>query len=317
MSKIIVFGGNVFVGKALVNRLVSDGHEVYVLNRGNHPTPEGAHQITVDRNNPIELRKILLHHSFDVVYDGSAYKEKQTEFVLENFINSTKHFIHISSAAVYKKTTLFPLTEKHPRGLNDDWGDYSTQKYLCEELLFSAWEDNNFPVTIFRPMYIYGPNNILDRETYIFKRILQNKPIIIPGMGIPIIQFGHIEDLVDAMVGIMENPESFGRAYNISGKECITLKGWVEACAQVVGIEPEIHLVETHNVGCTARDWFPFRDIHLFCSSDRLKKDLNIEPKYSLIDGLKQAYASLPKEDLLKPIEPSEEELDLIKKTKK
>ena len=31
-----------FVGRAVVNRLVAEGNEVYVLNRGNHPTPREA-----------------------------------------------------------------------------------------------------------------------------------------------------------------------------------------------------------------------------------------------------------------------------------
>jgi len=59
MARILVFGGSVFVGKAIVNRLVNDGHEVYILNRGNHTTPPGANQFIADRNNFEQVNKVL------------------------------------------------------------------------------------------------------------------------------------------------------------------------------------------------------------------------------------------------------------------
>ena len=42
MAICLVLGGGRFVGRASANRLVAEENEVYVLNRGNHPTPKGV-----------------------------------------------------------------------------------------------------------------------------------------------------------------------------------------------------------------------------------------------------------------------------------
>lgn len=312
MSKVLVFGGSVFVGRGIVNRLVAEGHSVFVLNRGNHLTPEGAVQLTVDRNNSEELEQALFGHKFDFVIDGSAYYENQTKLAIQNLLGKTNHFIHISSSAVYKKTDLFPVTEDAQRGTNEDWGNYSTQKYLCEEQLFSAWIEHHFPITILRPFYLYGPTNNLNRETYVFKRLLQGLPIVLPAMGRPIVQFGLLDDLIDAILHLVNKEDSFGQAYNISGKSGVTLKGWVEACAKVAGVEPKLALIECSDVGYVARQWFPLRDIHLLGSVEKIKLELGIEPSYNLVEGLKYTYEHLSKEELLKPVERSTVELELL-----
>ncbi len=245
MSKILVLGGSVFIGKAIVEKLIECGHEVYVLNRGNHQAPKGSIQLIADRNKLEEFTHVLDNLVFDVVFDGSAYLPNQTKIAIETLKNRVGHYIHISSAAVYSSEQSLPLNENSNRGLSKEWGDYSVQKYLCEEELFKAYEENNFPMTIIRPFYIYGPGNNLDRETYIWKRLLSNIPIAIPNKGLSAIQFGYIDDLTDALVKIMNLKDSIGKAYNLSGKEVVTLKEWVEECGKAAGIEPKIIYINT------------------------------------------------------------------------
>ena len=48
--KILVIGGNRFVGKKLVERLITESHKVTVLNRSG-TGPEGATKVKFDRNN--------------------------------------------------------------------------------------------------------------------------------------------------------------------------------------------------------------------------------------------------------------------------
>ncbi|WP_058486468.1 SDR family oxidoreductase [Defluviitalea phaphyphila] len=288
MKKVLIFGGSVFIGKAIANKFIQRGDEVYVLNRGNNPCPNGAIQLLADRNEFEQLQAVLSGKEFDIVIDGSAYKEYQTKIAVELLKNHTNHFIHISSAAVYKDSEIFPFREDSPRGTSSHWGEYSTNKYLCEEVLFNAWKEQKFPITILRPFYVYGAGNNLDRESYVFARLLNNKPIIIPGMGMPMIQFGHIDDLCDAIEKIAENKKCFGKAYNISGTEYITLKGWVEVCGRVLNITPKLVLVDTKATTYKARDWFPFRDINMIGSCDLIKKDIGFKPQYSIYDGLKQ-----------------------------
>lgn len=314
MAICLVLGGGRFVGRAIAKRLVAEGNEVYVLNRGNHPTPKGCKQLIADRNDPDQLAAALEGLQFDFVYDSSAYTPQQTRLAIQCLVGRVKHFLHISTAAVYQDTEEFPLTESSPAGFNKFWGEYGIEKYRCEQELLKSFREDGFPVTIFRPFYIYGPGNNLDRETYVFRRLLNNAPIILPGMGRSVIQFGHIDDLVDTLIDLTGKPESFGEIYNVTGEEAVTMQGWVKKCAEVIGVTPQIFLVEAKEVGYTPKEWFPFRDIHFFGSIQKLSQQFGLRPRYSLLEGLQQTLEKTSKEYLKQSFTPSEVELDILQK---
>ena len=69
MRKILVTGGTVFVSMYIAEKYVSQGEEVYVLNRNTKQQSEGVHLIAADRN---RLKDELRHYYFDVVID-TAY----------------------------------------------------------------------------------------------------------------------------------------------------------------------------------------------------------------------------------------------------
>lgn len=316
MKKInrLVFGGNVFVGRAVANRLMQEGYQVYVLNRGNYPNPEGVIHLKVDRNNREEMTRILAGLYFDVVFDITAYFPEQTLLAVECLEEKTKHFIHISSATVYMRTEEYPITEESSVGSSPVWGDYGANKFGCEQELVKSYVKKRFPITIFRPFYIYGPGNNHSREVYVFRRLLQGKPIILPGNGRPIIQFGHIDDLVEALLVCILQKQSYGQVYNIAENRFVTLKGWIEACAEAIGVEAQIVLIEASDYGYKPRDWFPFRDIHLFGNCDKVMLQLNIEAKFHLVEGLRDTYHKLNQDELRRPIEYNEAENAILAK---
>ncbi|QDR81039.1 NAD-dependent epimerase/dehydratase family protein [Sporomusa termitida] len=244
MKTCLVFGGSKFVGRAVATRLVQAGNQVYILNRGNNSTPPDCIQLLADRNNHREVMSVLEGLKFDVVFDISAYNPAQTKIAIDCLAGRIGHFIHISSATVYRHTEEYPLNEESETGSNSIWGTYGTGKYLCELELRRSFQEKLFPITIFRPFYLYGPGNSHDRETYVFRWLLQNKPIIVPRKGQTIVQFGHIDDLVNAVMQSMLQEKSFGQIYNISGERSITFQGWLEACAKAVEVEPHMVFVE-------------------------------------------------------------------------
>ncbi|HEX9063191.1 MAG TPA: NAD-dependent epimerase/dehydratase family protein, partial [Clostridia bacterium] len=251
---------------------------------------------------------------FDIVFDGSAYHPDQTRIAIDLLKNRTGHFIHLSSASVYIDE-IMPYTEDSLRGSSKSWGEYSTNKYNCEEILFREWNENKFPVTILRPFYVYGPGNNLDRESYIFSRLLNDRTIVIPAMGDPVIQFGHIDDLCSAIMMVSQNNKCFGEAYSVSGNEHVSFKDWIEVCAKVLVIEPKLFLTATESTGYKSRDWFPFRDISMFGSCEKIKKDTNFTPKYSIYEGLKQTVEAVGREYFMKCLKISEAEKDILKQT--
>lgn len=312
--KVLVIGGGVFVSKAIAKKLIDEGNDVYVMNRGLHKNISGVTHLFADRNDSDLFSKAIGNMEFDVVYDICSYFDTQTKISIKNLTGRIGHFIHMSSATVYNDTKVFPLNENTKRGSSKIWGDYSKNKYLCEEALFLAYSKDRFPVTIIRPFYIYGPENNFDREAYVFKRILNGFPIILPGMGEKIIHFGYIDDLVDAVIKISANKSSIGEAYNIAGDEIVTFNEWVKMCENILEIKAKIFYTECEYINYKAREWFPFRDINFFGTCEKLKSELGIYSHYSLYDGLKKAFNSLEKDILKENFYCNEVEKNILKK---
>ncbi|TCP60606.1 NAD-dependent epimerase/dehydratase family protein [Baia soyae] len=146
MKKCLVFGGSVFVGRAIAEGFVRGGNQVYVLNRGNGANPDGCIHLRADRNDADQVARALSGLSFDIVVDASAYEPFQTRLAIQCLLGRVGHFIHISSAAVYQQTEEYPLTEESPIGVNKLWGDYGKGKYLCEQELQKSFQEDGFPM---------------------------------------------------------------------------------------------------------------------------------------------------------------------------
>ncbi len=74
-----------------------------------------------------------ISEKFDVVIDMCAYWEEHTQRAIEDL--NFDFFIHMSSAASYKKSQSFPLTEESPLGDWPLWGEYNEGKVECENVL--------------------------------------------------------------------------------------------------------------------------------------------------------------------------------------
>jgi len=319
MRKVLILGGSVFIGKAIANKFIKNGDEVYILNRGNHPCPEGAKQLVADRNNKEQFDEVVGENEFDIVVDGSAYNLEQTEIAIEKLNNDRlKHYIHISTATVYEEGQPQPYREdESKRGTAKSWGEYSTNKFLCEEKLFAAYKDEKLPITLIRPFYVYGPGNNLDRESYVFSRLIKGESIIVPGKGKCKVQFGHIDDLCDAIMEVSKSDNSIGEAYNVSGNEVVTFEEWIKTCGEVLQIIPKIILVDAQEIGYKSREWFPFRDIDMYGDISKVNRQLGVKPRYSLYQGLKETITHYTIDELEKGSNISKVEVEIISKIKR
>ncbi len=234
--KVLIIGGSVFVGKAITRKFIKREDDVYVLNRGNHAILKGAKLLKADRNNAEEMQAALEGYAFDLVIDNSAYERVQTEIAYDVLKGRVNRYIHISTSAVYLHSEVLPYREDFKRGASKYWGSYSKNKYEIEEFLFEKHRLEGFPVTILRPFYLYGTENNIYREKYVFSRLLNNRPVLVAGMGTAVVQFGHVDDLAEAVSLIANNDKCIGQAYNVSGEEYVSLKGWVDMCAEALGI---------------------------------------------------------------------------------
>ncbi|OHA02015.1 MAG: hypothetical protein A3C11_00025 [Candidatus Sungbacteria bacterium RIFCSPHIGHO2_02_FULL_49_12] len=260
--KVCIIGGSRFVGPYLVKLLTSHGHRVTVFNRGGQQSvyPEGVRFCEGDRNQG--FWGVAGH--FDVVIDMCAYTGAETARALDEL--SFDHFIHMSTAAAYQKTEIFPLTESSPIGVWPLWGDYNRGKVECERVL----AESGMPSAIIRPVYILGPRNYADREHFIYSRILSGQEIILPGNGQALVQFVFAEEVAEAIALIVEN--RIEGAFNIAGDDIITLEGLVVEMAKILGKKPKIQFNPNADGEKFNEAEFPFANENLVLSNERIKK---------------------------------------------
>ena len=307
MKKILVMGGNQFVGKEVAKKLLEKNYKVYVLNRGIRKNLDNVIFLKADRKNSSEMKNILKNIEIDVIIDISAYTEEQVEILQRVMKNKFKQYILISSASIYTDITESPAKEDDPTGENPAWGDYAKNKYLAEIRTIENSRLYNFKYTIFRPFYIYGIGNNLDRENYFFSRIKYNLPIYIPNKGNNIVQFGYIEDLASVIELAVENSDFYGQVFNISGDEYVAITEFAEICGKIMNKKSIIKHIDTEEKNIKARDWFPFREVNLFGDISKLE-NTGFRNKYSLIKGLEKTYKYNEEHDLI--IEPNLNEIE-------
>ena len=301
MKKILIMGGNQFVGKEIAKKFLDKDYTVYVLNRGTRKNIKGVFFLKVDRDNFVEMENILKDIEVDIIVDVSAYTEEQVDILHKVMKNRFKQYILISSASVYNNIECTPVNEESQIGENLIWGDYAKNKYLAEKKTIENSKIYNFKYTIFRPFYIYEIGNNLDRENYFFSRIKYNLPIFIPSKN-NIIQFGYVEDLALAIESSIDNSDFYNQIFNISGDEYVTMSEFAEICGKVMAKKAVIKYINTEGNKIKARDWFPFREVNLFGDISKLE-NTGFRNTYSLIQGLEKTYKYNDENDLItKPI---------------
>ena len=284
--RILIMGGTRFIGVYLTKALVEQGHEVVLFNRGKKPAPiEGIQQIHGDRQDIEQLTEKLKEEQFDVIYDNNGRELSDTKPLVELFKDQLKHFIYVSSAGVYLKSDQMPHIEGDAVDPNSRHkGKFETEAYLAESGI--AW-------TAIRPVYIYGPQNYNPLESWFFDRIVRDRVIPIPGNGLHFTQFGHVQDLASAMVAVLDNPQAIGQIYNISGDRYVTFDGLAKAAAIAAGKSADDLKIVHYNpkdFDFGKKKAFPLRPQHFFTDIHKAKTELNWQPEYDLISGLKDSF---------------------------
>jgi len=235
-------GGTQFNGLALVHELARTGHDVVILNRGKSQAnlPLGVERVFADRTDESQMRDALAGVDVDAVVDVSAYRPEDVRLMIDIFRGRIAHYIFISSTVIYDASDHLPITEDHPVLRGEKQNEYGNNKLLCEDILMSEWRENRFPASVVAFSMVMGAYNILpDREQRMFQRMLQDRPILIPGNGRTLQQVGHADDQARALRMMLCEPRSFGERYNLTGGDYFTQEGYVDTFARVVDREPE------------------------------------------------------------------------------
>lgn len=243
--KALFIGGTGTISSA-ITRLVSQtpGWELYLLNRGNrnNEVPANVKLIIADINDEQTVARAIEDLQFDVVCDFIGFVPEQVERDLRLFRGKTKQYMYISSASAYQKPLASPIITEGTPLANPYW-EYSRNKIACEELLLNEYRENGFPITIIRPSHTYYERSLplavngQKGSWQVVKRMLEGKPVIIPGDGTSLWTLTHNTDFAKAFVGLMGNKHAIGEIFQIMGDESLTWNQIYEIVASALGVE--------------------------------------------------------------------------------
>jgi nucleoside-diphosphate-sugar epimerase len=292
--RVLVIGGTEFISFHVVQALRRGGHEVAVLNRGRQPgrVPAGAQPIVCDRRDYTALARALASERFDGLVDAT-YAPTTGEDVgalLDALGERAGHVVFVSTGRVYDHTSPMPLDEDAPRNLF--WGEYAKLKIAGEDEVLRRHRQRGLAVSIVRPTHVYGPMNTRNNETFFFDRLVRGRPILVPGHGGWLRQFGHVEDLADAATGLLGDAKANGQAYNVTGEEVITQVGLVELIADVMKRPVTLVPAPAPQEGEKPA---PFGqnlayDCHAVYTTGKIRAQLGIRPRFTLASGLAHTF---------------------------
>ncbi len=297
--KVVITGGAGFIGGHIAEEWKNRGAEVYIvdnLRSGNLKNIENLdvkfHKISItDKNSIFEILKDAdyVHHLAAMISVPESI-EKPFECVeiningLLNVLEAAKEYkikkvVHSSSAAVYgdnpespKLTSMAPQP-KSPYGITKLDGEYYLNMYR---------ENFGIGTVSLRYFNVFGPRQNPKSQyaaaiPIFVSKALKNEDIIIYGDGEQTRDFVFVKDVVAANILAATNENAFG-VYNVAGGNAISINDLVNLVISETGSKSKI-IYEKERPG----------DIkHSLASIESTKKDLNFNPKYDLIKGLKE-----------------------------
>lgn len=221
-KRILILGGTSFLGPAVVEAALANGHTLTLFNRGKtnadlFPQVEKLHGQRRRPNpnrpkDPPQDLAALQNREWDAVVDTSAYYTGEVEDMAKALQGRVGQYVFVSSLSVYKTLELdatpvdedSPLCEcedKYTLDMGANYERYGALKRYCEEAAAAAFPGH---ATLVRPGYIVGPRDPSDRFTYWPARFQRGGECLAPGDPDNELQFIDVRDLGTWIVHLIE-----------------------------------------------------------------------------------------------------------------
>lgn len=245
--RILVTGGGGFIGSHLVERLISEGHSVLVLDDFSTGTVENIKSkveiiqgsvLDSDLVNRVVSRVDYVFHLaaavgvFNIVskpLQSMLTNIRGTENVLEAAKTFSTPVFITSSSEVYGKNSSDSLRETDDRIIGSPailrWS-YSEAKAIDESLGIAYFSEHELPVRIVRLFNTVGPRQVGKHGMVIPRFIesaLKNDPIKIYGNGKQTRCFAHVYDVIDAVFSVAFSENTLGKIVNVGNNEEISM----------------------------------------------------------------------------------------------
>ncbi len=269
MSKVLIIGGGGFVGSHLVDKFLSKGYEVTMMDIGKH-LPESLYflkdnkKLTYISENILnkEALNSIVNPDYELVLNLASmvgvknYVEDPLRTIDVNVIG-TRNLLEIamkkdvkilftSTSEYFGKNPDVPWDEDADRVVgssNIDRWTYSTSKALCEHMLFACHKKYGVPVVITRYFNVYGARQ---RPIFVVSAMLRNvimgeNPLVFDD-GKQTRSFTYIDDAAEGTFLAATKKVAEGNAFNIGSQFEMTMNKLGELIIKTAGKEGELTL---------------------------------------------------------------------------
>jgi len=270
--KALITGGAGFIGSHLAERLLRDGHEVLVLDNLStgsidniahlKSAPGFVYVIDTITNEPLLAEMI---DTSDVVFHLAAAVGVKliveqpvhtietnvhgTEVVLKHANKKKKLVCLASTSEVYGKSADVPFRETADLVLGATakhrWA-YACSKLLDEFLALAYWKEKKLPVIIVRLFNTVGPRQTgqygMVLPTFV-RQALAAHPITVFGDGTQSRSFTHVDDVVWALMRLVQESRAVGEVFNVGNTGEVTIHELAERVKVMTGSNSPIHIV--------------------------------------------------------------------------
>lgn len=305
--KILITGGAGFIGSHLTEALLSNGDEVIILD----DLSTGSYQNIEHIDDGIRLR-LIVDNVCDEKIVNECVKDVQAVFhlasavgvnmiidqpirTIETIVGGTETVMR--SCARYRRPILITSTsEVYGKGIkvpfkeDDDcvmgpttkrrWS-YACAKALDEFLAMAHWYHSKLPVVIARLFNTVGPRQTGQYGMVVPRFVrqgLRGDPITVYGDGSQSRCFGHVKDIVNALIPLSKNPRAYGQVFNIGSDEEITMLDLAKLVCEMTGDKSEIVFIPYQKA---YGEGFDDMQRHV-PDLTKIKKLLGYEPKHDL-----------------------------------
>jgi UDP-glucose 4-epimerase len=160
---------------------------------------------------------------------------------------------------------------------------YAVSKLAGEHMAHAYYHEFGLPTCSLRPFNVYGPGQIGGGAIRAFiETVLAGEDLIIHGDGSQIRAWCYVDDLVDALLLVLERPEAVGEVFNVGNqRSVVTIFDLASRIRRLMGADVEIKFRPLH-----------YTDVEMRIPNvDKARALLGWEPKVDLDEGLVRTIA--------------------------
>lgn len=293
-KKILVTGGNGFVGSHVVSQLVSNKkvqrEDIIIPDRKTTDLRdfESAKKI-------VSKADIVLHLAADV--GGIGYSSTHPATQLRNILlidanmfeaasqSNIKKFVCVSSAVAYPSDVSSPLKEDDLfKGEPAKGGyGYGFAKRMAVVMTRAYRQEKGLNACVLLSANSFGPGESFDLESghvipSLIRKCFEFNKLEVWGDGMQVRDFFYVKDFAKAVILAAEKLES-PDPINVGSGQSITIKDLVKLIVRLTGFKGEVYFDKTKPQGQKIRT----------VDISRAKKILGFKPSYTLEEGIKES----------------------------